>query len=100
MSEMEVEEYRQKREIMVEGRDVPKPVKSFANVGFPGCKCCSVIQELLPVLPGISAWVLPELIFVGTFVGLQELLFIFVGIFNVTTLFNCVYTCIADLDII
>ncbi|XP_040941962.1 uncharacterized protein [Gossypium hirsutum] len=35
MSEMEVEEYRQKREIMVEGRDVPKPVKSFANVGFP-----------------------------------------------------------------
>ncbi|XP_040941963.1 uncharacterized protein [Gossypium hirsutum] len=70
------------------------------NVVKSGCKCCSVIQELLPVLPGISAWVLPELIFVGTFVGLQELLFIFVGIFNVTTLFNCVYTCIADLDII
>lgn len=36
MSEREVEEYRQRREITVEGRDVPKPVKSFRDVGFPG----------------------------------------------------------------
>lgn len=36
MSERDVEEYRQRREITVEGRDVPKPVKSFRDVGFPG----------------------------------------------------------------
>lgn len=36
MSEREVEEYRQLREVTVEGRDVPKPVKSFHDVGFPG----------------------------------------------------------------
>ncbi|PPR94994.1 hypothetical protein GOBAR_AA25669 [Gossypium barbadense] len=65
-----------------------------------GINVAQVIQELLPVLPSISARVLLELIFVGIFVGIQELLFIFVGIFNVTTLFNCVYACIADIDII
>ena len=36
MTEAEVEEYRKKREITVEGRDIPKPVKSFRDVGFPG----------------------------------------------------------------
>ena len=36
MSEREVEEYRQRREITVEGRDIPKPVKNFRDVGFPG----------------------------------------------------------------
>ena len=36
MTEREVEEYRKRREITVEGRDVPKPVKSFRDVGFPG----------------------------------------------------------------
>lgn len=36
MSEREVEEYRLRREITVEGRDVPKPVKAFGDVGFPG----------------------------------------------------------------
>lgn len=36
MTEREVEEYRQRREITIEGRDVPKPVKSFRDVGFPG----------------------------------------------------------------
>lgn len=36
MSERDVEEYRQRREITVEGRNVPKPVKSFRDVGFPG----------------------------------------------------------------
>ncbi|KAK0594941.1 hypothetical protein LWI29_002006 [Acer saccharum] len=35
MSEKEVEENRLQREITVEGRDVPKPVKSFSDVGFP-----------------------------------------------------------------
>ncbi|WZZ07541.1 hypothetical protein YC2023_093462 [Brassica napus] len=35
MTEAEVEEYRKKREITVEGRDIPKPVKSFRDVGFP-----------------------------------------------------------------
>lgn len=39
MSEREVEEYRQQREITVEGRDVPKPVKNFRDVGFPGTPC-------------------------------------------------------------
>lgn len=36
MTEREVEEYRRRREITIEGRDVPKPVKSFRDVGFPG----------------------------------------------------------------
>ena len=36
MSDREVEEYRLRREITVEGLDVPKPVKSFRDVGFPG----------------------------------------------------------------
>lgn len=36
MSEKEVDEYRLQREITVEGRDVPKPIKSFEDVGFPG----------------------------------------------------------------
>ncbi|KAL2495193.1 DEAD-box ATP-dependent RNA helicase 20-like [Forsythia ovata] len=35
MSESEVEEYRRCREITVEGKDVPKPVKAFQDVGFP-----------------------------------------------------------------
>ncbi|CAN0878010.1 DEAD-box ATP-dependent RNA helicase 20 [Linum grandiflorum] len=35
MSEREVDEYRLRREITVEGRDVPKPVLSFEDVGFP-----------------------------------------------------------------
>ncbi|CAI0392224.1 unnamed protein product [Linum tenue] len=35
MSDREVEEYRLRREITVEGRDVPKPVLSFDDVGFP-----------------------------------------------------------------
>ncbi|CAN1286658.1 DEAD-box ATP-dependent RNA helicase 20 [Linum perenne] len=35
LSEREVEEYRLRREITVEGRDIPKPVLSFEDVGFP-----------------------------------------------------------------
>ncbi|KAK6911895.1 Helicase, C-terminal, partial [Dillenia turbinata] len=42
MSESEVEEYRRRREITVEGRDVPKPVKEFRDVGYPDY----VMQEL------------------------------------------------------
>ena len=36
MTDDEVEEYRRKREITVEGRDVPKPIRSFKDAGFPG----------------------------------------------------------------
>ena len=36
MTDAEVDEYRKLREITVEGRDIPKPVKSFRDVGFPG----------------------------------------------------------------
>jgi ATP-dependent RNA helicase DDX5/DBP2 len=42
MSEREVEEYRRRKEITVEGRDIPKPVKTFDDVGFPDY----VIQEI------------------------------------------------------
>ncbi|KAJ0075395.1 hypothetical protein Patl1_33487 [Pistacia atlantica] len=42
MSERDVEEYRKQREITIEGRDVPKPVKSFRDVGFPDY----VMQEI------------------------------------------------------
>ncbi|XP_054795144.1 DEAD-box ATP-dependent RNA helicase 20-like [Prosopis cineraria] len=42
MTEAEVNEYRQKREITVEGRDVPKPVKNFHLAGFPEY----VLQEI------------------------------------------------------
>lgn len=35
MTEDEVREYRERREITVDGRDVPKPVKSFRDAGFP-----------------------------------------------------------------
>ncbi|RYQ98339.1 hypothetical protein Ahy_B08g094393 isoform B [Arachis hypogaea] len=42
MTESEVDDYRLRREITVEGRDVPKPVKSFHDVGFPEY----VLQEI------------------------------------------------------
>ncbi|XP_050380101.1 DEAD-box ATP-dependent RNA helicase 20 isoform X1 [Argentina anserina] len=42
MTEREVEEYRKRREITVEGRDVPKPIKSFRDIGFPEY----VLQEI------------------------------------------------------
>ncbi|KAL2327819.1 hypothetical protein Fmac_021246 [Flemingia macrophylla] len=35
MTDAKVNEYRQLREITVEGRDVPKPVKTFHDAGFP-----------------------------------------------------------------
>ncbi|KAL2473034.1 Uncharacterized protein Fot_48770 [Forsythia ovata] len=41
MSESEVEEYKWRREITVEGKDVPKPVKAFQDVGFPGITAAS-----------------------------------------------------------
>lgn len=43
MSESEVEEYRTRREITVEGRDVPKPVKTFGDARFPDY----VMQEIV-----------------------------------------------------
>ncbi|KAK2983816.1 hypothetical protein RJ640_008492, partial [Escallonia rubra] len=42
MSEEEVEEYRLRREITVEGREVPKPVKTFLDTRFPDY----VMQEI------------------------------------------------------
>lgn len=36
MSEKDVEDYRERREITIEGRDVPKPVTKFRDVGLPG----------------------------------------------------------------
>ncbi|EPS60528.1 hypothetical protein M569_14275 [Genlisea aurea] len=42
LTEREVEEYRRRREITVEGKDVPKPVTRFGDVGFPDY----VIQEI------------------------------------------------------
>ena len=36
MTESDVEAYRRRRQITVEGRDVPKPVREFRDVGFPG----------------------------------------------------------------
>lgn len=44
MTEEEVEAYRRRREITVEGRDVPKPVLEFRDVGFPGM----IVRLLLP----------------------------------------------------
>lgn len=49
MSEREVEEYRKRREITVEGRDVPNPVKSFEDVGFPGNCCPSIYFKKITV---------------------------------------------------
>ncbi|KAD6118643.1 hypothetical protein R6Q59_024849 [Mikania micrantha] len=43
MSESEVEEYRKRKEITVEGRDVPKPVKTFSDARFPDY----VMQEIV-----------------------------------------------------
>ncbi|GAA0142798.1 RNA helicase [Lithospermum erythrorhizon] len=42
MTESEVDEYRLKREITVDGRQVPKPVTSFRDTGFPDY----VMQEI------------------------------------------------------
>ncbi|XP_078428923.1 DEA(D/H)-box RNA helicase family protein [Wolffia australiana] len=43
MTHEEVEAYRRRREISVEGRDVPKPVREFRDSGFPDY----VLQEIL-----------------------------------------------------
>ncbi|KAL8226197.1 hypothetical protein R6Q57_018754 [Mikania cordata] len=42
-SESEVDEYRKRKEITVEGRDVPKPVKTFSDARFPDY----VMQEIV-----------------------------------------------------
>jgi ATP-dependent RNA helicase DDX5/DBP2 len=49
MTEQEVEAYRRKREITVEGKDVPKPVREFKDVGFPGIYAgliCGILCQL------------------------------------------------------
>ncbi|KAF6156315.1 hypothetical protein GIB67_013759 [Kingdonia uniflora] len=43
MTKSEVEAYRLRREITVEGKDIPKPVKEFHDLGFPEY----VIQEVM-----------------------------------------------------
>eukprot|EP00268_Persea_americana_P021922 TRINITY_DN2180_c0_g1_i10.p1 TRINITY_DN2180_c0_g1~~TRINITY_DN2180_c0_g1_i10.p1 ORF type:complete len:506 (-),score=78.75 TRINITY_DN2180_c0_g1_i10:498-2015(-) len=43
MTEADVEGYRRRRQITVEGRDVPKPIKEFSDAGFPEY----VMQEVL-----------------------------------------------------
>ncbi|XP_022949584.1 DEAD-box ATP-dependent RNA helicase 20-like isoform X2 [Cucurbita moschata] len=48
MTDREVEEYRKRREITVEGRDVPKPVKSFRDVGFPAPGDGPIVLVLAP----------------------------------------------------
>ncbi|KAL7180365.1 hypothetical protein ACSBR1_043546 [Camellia fascicularis] len=53
MSESEAEEYRKRREITVEGRDVPKPVKAFRDVGFPGSG--KTLAYLLPAIVHVNA---------------------------------------------
>ncbi|KAF6152231.1 hypothetical protein GIB67_005885 [Kingdonia uniflora] len=43
MTESEVEAYRLRREITVDGKDIPKPVKEFRDLGFPEY----VMQEVM-----------------------------------------------------
>lgn len=38
MTEEEVFQYRKEREITVDGKEVPKPVRSFEEASFPGKK--------------------------------------------------------------
>ncbi|XP_021762851.1 DEAD-box ATP-dependent RNA helicase 20-like [Chenopodium quinoa] len=45
MSEQEVMVYRAKRDITVEGSDVPRPIRWFPEAGFPGY-CLDVIAKL------------------------------------------------------
>ncbi|XP_071733928.1 DEAD-box ATP-dependent RNA helicase 20-like [Rutidosis leptorrhynchoides] len=45
MNDHEVEIYRERREITVEGLDVPKPIRMFHEAGFPGY-CLDVISRL------------------------------------------------------
>ena len=47
MSDQEVAMYRARREITVEGHDVPKPVRMFHEVGFPGILLLSFLWVAL-----------------------------------------------------
>ena len=38
----EIEEYRQRKEITIFGRNVPKPVFTFEEAGFPGSVLCDL----------------------------------------------------------
>lgn len=57
-SDVEIAAYRDKREIHIEGHDVPKPVTTFEEASFPG-KLCFV----LPYVCHITVFV-PHLVFV------------------------------------
>ena len=46
MTENEVKEYHNRREITIDGRDIPKPVKSFGEAGFPGIINISSIHHI------------------------------------------------------
>lgn len=46
MSQAEVEEYRKSKEMTISGRGVPRPVKNFTEMLFPGIVLCiSCIDE-------------------------------------------------------
>ncbi|CAL5361242.1 unnamed protein product [Camellia sinensis] len=69
MSESEAEEYRKRREITVEGRDVPKPVKAFRDVGFPG-RCPTKLLttfsgHILLATPSYLEYVIQEIVKAG-----------------------------------
>lgn len=52
LTEEEVLAYRRRRDITVEGRDIPKPVRSFDEASFPGTSLYSnkiLINEFLYV---------------------------------------------------
>jgi len=52
MTKDEVREYRKRREITVDGRDVPTPVKIFRDAGFPGIiNICLFIIIHFPSIP-------------------------------------------------
>ncbi|KAL4194708.1 hypothetical protein AMTRI_Chr05g69870 [Amborella trichopoda] len=48
MTEEEVEAYRQRRQITVDGRDVPKPVTNFCDIGFPAPGDGPIVLVLAP----------------------------------------------------
>jgi len=49
LTEDEVTAYRRKREITVEGRNVPKPVRTFEEASFPGILLLSHLTFILVV---------------------------------------------------
>lgn len=56
MSEQEVVFYRRSRDITVEGRDVPKPIRSFSEANFPGIlrSWCLTVFHILREFSSLS----------------------------------------------